>query len=103
ERRVALAGGGTVSYDYLVYAVGSGAAEPGVPGAAEFAYRVSDIEGAERLRSALDATSATAPVTVVGAGPTGLETAAELAEAGRKVTLVCGDVLGPSLHARGRR
>ncbi len=81
ERQVSLAGGGTVSYDYLVYAVGSGAADPGVPGAAEFAYWVSDLEGAERLRSALDAAPATAPVTVVGAGPTGLETAAELADA----------------------
>lgn len=102
-RRVSLAGGGTVSYDYLVYAVGSGAADPGVPGAAEFAHWVSTLEGAERLRSALDTTSASAPVTVVGSGPTGLETAAELAEAGRKVTLVCGRVLGPSLHARVRR
>ncbi|MFF3710759.1 NAD(P)/FAD-dependent oxidoreductase [Streptomyces phaeochromogenes] len=103
ERWVSLAGGGAVSYDYLVYAVGSGASDPGVPGAAEFAHSVSDIEGAERLRSALDATPVTAPLTVVGAGPTGLETAAELAEQGRRVTLVCGDVLGPSLHARGRR
>ncbi|MEU7769213.1 FAD-dependent oxidoreductase [Nocardia sp. NPDC049190] len=101
--RVSLAGGGTLSYDYLVYAVGSGAADPGVPGAAEFAHWVSDLEGARQLRSALDATPASASVTVVGAGPTGLETAAELAEAGRKVTLVCGDVLGPSLHARVRR
>jgi NADH dehydrogenase FAD-containing subunit len=103
ERRVSLAAGGAVSYDYLVYAVGSGAADPGVSGAAEFAHWVSDLEGAERLRSALAATSATAPVTVVGAGPTGLETAAELAEGGREVTLVCGDVLGPSLHPRVRR
>ncbi|MFF4045327.1 NAD(P)/FAD-dependent oxidoreductase [Streptomyces chartreusis] len=103
ERRVSLAGGGTLAYDYLIYAVGSGAADPGVPGAAEFAYSVSDLEGAERLRSALAAAPATDPVTVVGAGPTGLETAAELAEGGRKVTLVCGDVLGPSLHARVRR
>lgn len=45
ERRVSLAGGGTVSYDYLVYAVGSGASDPGVPGAAEFAHSVSDLEG----------------------------------------------------------
>ncbi|WP_405536216.1 FAD-dependent oxidoreductase [Streptomyces sp. NBC_00075] len=103
ERRVELAGGDTLSYDYLVYAVGSGAADPGVPGAAEFAHWVSDLEGAERLRSALDAAPASASVTVVGAGPTGLETAAELAETGRKVTLVCGSVLGPSLHARVRR
>ncbi|MEU9780298.1 FAD-dependent oxidoreductase [Streptomyces phaeochromogenes] len=103
ERWVSLAGGGAVSYDYLVYAVGSGASDPGVPGAAEFAHSVSDIEGAERLRSALEAAPVAAPLTVVGAGPTGLETAAELAEQGRRVTLVCGDVLGPSLHARGRR
>ncbi|MGW6735777.1 NAD(P)/FAD-dependent oxidoreductase [Streptomyces sp. NPDC055013] len=103
DRQVSLAGGGTVEYDYLVYAVGSGAADPGVPGAAEFAHWVSDLEGAQRLRTALAATPASAPVTVVGAGPTGLETAAELAEAGRQVTLVCGTVLGPSLHARVRR
>ncbi|MFF3378535.1 NAD(P)/FAD-dependent oxidoreductase [Streptomyces sp. NPDC002680] len=103
ERRVSLADGDPLPYDYLVYAVGSGAADPGVPGAAEFAHWVSDLEGAERLRSALDAAPASAPVIVVGAGPTGLETAAELAETGRKVTLVCGDVLGPSLHARVRR
>ncbi|MFD9190255.1 NAD(P)/FAD-dependent oxidoreductase [Streptomyces phaeochromogenes] len=103
ERRLSLEGGDTVSYDYLVYAVGSGASDPGVPGAAEFAHSVSDIEGAERLRSALEAAPVTAPLTVVGAGPTGLETAAELAEQGRRVTLVCGDVLGPSLHSRGRR
>ncbi|MFJ6630045.1 NAD(P)/FAD-dependent oxidoreductase [Streptomyces sp. NPDC091376] len=103
ERRVSPAGGGPLPYDYLVYAVGSGACDPGVPGAAEFAHALSDLEGAQRLRSALAATPASEPVTVVGAGPTGLETAAELAELGRKVTLVCGDVLGPSLHARGRR
>lgn len=103
ERRVSLAGGGLLPYDHLVYAVGSGASDPRVPGAAEFAHSVSDLEGAQRLRSALAATPATAPVTVVGAGPTGLETAAELAEAGRRVTLVCGRVLGPSLHARVRR
>ena len=51
----------------------------------------------------LAATPTTAAVTVVGAGPTGIETAAELAGVGRTVTLVCGDVLGPYLHPRGRR
>lgn len=44
-----------------------------------------------------------APVTVVGGGPTGIETAAELAEQGRAVTLMCGGTLMPSLSARGRR
>ncbi|QEV18446.1 NAD(P)/FAD-dependent oxidoreductase [Streptomyces alboniger] len=102
-RSVALASGGTVGYDYLIYAVGSGSADPGVPGAAEFAHPLADLEEAERLRPVLDDAPATAPVTVVGAGPTGIETAAELAEAGRAVTLVCGGVLGPYLHTKGRR
>ncbi len=44
-----------------------------------------------------------APVTVVGAGPTGIETAAELAEQGHAVTLVCGGVLGPYLSGPGRK
>ncbi|GGQ31809.1 NAD(P)/FAD-dependent oxidoreductase [Streptosporangium pseudovulgare] len=103
ERSVTLATGGTLAYDYLIYAVGSGSAEPGVPGAAEFAYPMATLEEAQRLRAVIDATPATAPVTVVGAGPTGIETAAELAEQGRRVTLVCGGVLGPYLHSRGRR
>ncbi|MGS2617863.1 hypothetical protein ACVCAH_25565 [Micromonospora sp. LZ34] len=34
ERSVTLATGGTVGYDYLIYAVGSGSADPEVPGAA---------------------------------------------------------------------
>ena len=103
ERSVTLATGGTVDYDYLIYAVGSGSADPRVPGAAEFAYPIASLEEAQRLRSVVDAAPATAAVTVVGAGPTGIETAAELAELGRTVTLVCGEVLGPYLHPRGRR
>jgi NADH dehydrogenase FAD-containing subunit len=103
ERSLTLATGGTVGYDYLVYAVGSGTADPQVPGAAEFAYPIASLEEAKRLRPVLDAAPATAAVTVVGAGPAGIETAAELAEQGRTVTLVCGEVLGPYLHPRGRR
>ncbi|MEV6162350.1 FAD-dependent oxidoreductase [Streptomyces sp. NPDC052052] len=103
ERSVTLATGGTVGYDYLIYAVGSGSADPRVPGSAEFSHPMAELEEVQRLRQVLDATPATAPVTVVGAGPTGIETAAELAEAGRTVTLVCGGVLGPYLHPRGRR
>lgn len=99
-RRVTLTSGDTVGYDYLVYAVGSGSAGALPPGAAEHAYPIATLEEAQRLRPALDAAAA---VTVVGAGPTGIETAAELAEGGRRVTLVCGDVLGPYLHPRGRR
>lgn len=102
QRSVALATGRTVSYDYLVYAVGSGSADARVPGAADFAYPLGSLEEARRLRPVVDAAPATAPVTVVGGGPSGIEVAAELAEAGRRVTLVCGPVLGPYLHPRGR-
>jgi NADH:quinone reductase (non-electrogenic) len=103
ERSVALATGGTVGYDYLIYAVGSVSDGSRVPGAAEFGYPVASLEAAERLRSILDVAPVAAAVTVVGAGPQGIETAAELAELGRSVTLVCGGVLNPYLHPRGRR
>ncbi|MFE9478945.1 NAD(P)/FAD-dependent oxidoreductase [Streptomyces spororaveus] len=103
ERTVTLGAGAPIGYDYLVYAVGSGSADLRVPGAAEFAYPITTLEEAQRLRPVLDAAPRTAAVTVVGAGPTGIEAAAELAERGRRVTLVCGGVLGPYLHARGRR
>ncbi|BBZ30088.1 dehydrogenase [Mycolicibacterium madagascariense] len=101
-RTVALGSGATIGYDYLVYAVGStGAAD--VPGVAAFARSVSDWESAQALRAALARIDPGAPVVVVGAGPTGIETAAELAEQGRAVTLVCGGVLGPYFAAPARR
>jgi NADH dehydrogenase FAD-containing subunit len=102
-RTVTLASGGTVGYDYLIYAVGSRGAALTVPGAAEYAYPLSEWEHGEPLRAAIAGTRRGEPVTVVGAGPTGIEMATELAEAGHAVTLVCGGVLGPYLHERGRR
>ena len=102
-RQVRLASGSTFGYDYLIYAVGSAGATPTVPGADEFAYPISEYEHAGLLRTAVAAAAADAPLCVVGAGPTGLETAAELAEEGRRVTLICGSVLGPYLSTRARR
>ncbi len=93
-----------LDYDYLIYAVGStGTVPASVPGAAEFAYPIAELEQAQRLRGAIDNLHPDAPVTVVGAGLTGIEAATELAEQGRKVTLVCGGQLGPSLSEPGRR
>jgi NADH dehydrogenase FAD-containing subunit len=103
RRGVELEDGGVLGYDYLVYAVGSGSGVPDVPGAAEFAYPTSTLEQARRLRPVIEAAPAAAALTVVGAGPTGIEVASELAEAGRAVTLVCGGDLGPYLHPKGRR
>ncbi|MGH3675928.1 MAG: NAD(P)/FAD-dependent oxidoreductase [Mycobacterium sp.] len=104
SRTVQLASGSPLDYDYVIYAVGStGAVPAAVPGAAEFAYPIAELELAQRLRAALDELHPNAPVTVVGAGLTGTETAAELAEQGHNVTLVCGGQLVPTLSAPGRR
>jgi NADH dehydrogenase len=104
ERKVQLASGRALDYDYLVYAVGSTGATPAsVPGAAEFSYPIAELELAQRLRDAIDELHQDAPITVVGAGLTGIETASELAEQGRPVTLICGGQLGPSLSEPGRR
>ena len=102
-RRVLLFDGAPLHYDYLIYAVGSGSAQSAIPGVDEFAYPIAELEQAQRLGAALDDLHYGAPVCVVGAGPTGIETAAELAEQGRTVTLVCGSVLGPYLSTGGRR
>ena len=101
-RKVELASGAPLDYDYLIYAVGSTGVPPTtVPGVAEFAYPIGELEYAQRLGAHLDGLPADAPITVVGAGLTGTETAAELAERGHTVTLVCGGTLVPSLSAQG--
>ena len=102
-RRVTLTSGAELAYDYLVYAVGStGAVPAGVPGAAEFAYPLSELEQAVRLRARLADVPLSAPIVVVGGGLTGIEAASEFAEAGRPVTLV-STILGPSLAPAGRK
>ncbi|MEU1985601.1 FAD-dependent oxidoreductase [Nocardia sp. NPDC019395] len=103
-RTIELASGAELPYDYLVYAVGSTAATTSqVPGVSEHAYPLAELEHAHRVRETLDGLPSGTPITVVGAGLTGLETATELAERGRPVRLLCGGVLGPALSAPGRR
>ncbi|HEX2213141.1 MAG TPA: FAD-dependent oxidoreductase, partial [Mycobacterium sp.] len=104
SRTVQLASGRALDYDYLIYAVGSTGAVPAtVPGAVEFAYPIAELEQAQQLRDAMNDLHPEAPVSVVGAGLTGIETAAELAEQRRNVTLVCGGRLAPSLSEPARR
>lgn len=103
SRTVASASEGAIGYDHLVLAVGSGAADGGVPGVREHAHPIATWDSAARLRAALDGLRRGDAVTIVGAGPAGIETAAELAERDFRVTLVCGSALGPSLHPRTRR
>ncbi|MGU3502804.1 NAD(P)/FAD-dependent oxidoreductase [Mycobacterium sp. C31M] len=97
-RRVELASGTALAYDYLIYAVGSTSGP-----APEFAYPLSELEDAQRLAARLRDVPTSAPIVVVGGGLTGIEAASEFAEAGRAVTLVAGSVLGPSLSTPGRK
>lgn len=83
DGRLALGSGGEIGYETLLYAVGSGADAPGSDGV----HTVSSEAGAMALREALIAWPE-APVTVVGAGLTGVELAGVLREAGRSVRLL---------------
>ncbi|MEU7145951.1 FAD-dependent oxidoreductase [Nocardia sp. NPDC046473] len=76
-RSVRLDDGAALDFDYLLYAVGSTAAQ-GPPGA-EYACSIADLAGADSLRGQLPRLSAGARVVVIGGGLTGIETAAEIA------------------------
>lgn len=109
RRTVAVAdangGAGELEYDTLVYALGSGWNDHGVPGAAEHAYEIASRLGALRLRERLAGLDAGQPVVVVGGGLTGLEAAAEIAEArpDLAVALAARGGLGDWLSDKGRR
>jgi len=92
SRTVTLADGGTVQGDVLVLAAGAAPNFFHTPGAAEHAYPLYSVDNAERIREAvlrLFDEAAAKPerigegaltFVVVGAGPTGVETAGALAE-----------------------
>ncbi|MGV9573265.1 NAD(P)/FAD-dependent oxidoreductase [Streptomyces nigra] len=94
-----------LAYDTLVYALGSGWDDQGVPGVAEHAYELASRPGALRLRERLAALDAGAPVVVVGGGLTGVEAVTEIAEArpDLDVSLIVRGGLGDWLSAKGRR
>ncbi|MFE6197031.1 NAD(P)/FAD-dependent oxidoreductase [Streptomyces sp. NPDC057838] len=94
-----------LEYDTLVYALGSGWDDRGVPGAAEHAHDIASRSGALRLRERLAGLGAGEPVVVVGGGLTGLEAATEIAEArpDLDVALAANGGLGDWLSPKGRR
>jgi NADH dehydrogenase len=115
-RSVTLTEGGSIGYDYLIYAVGSGSAGPQVPGAAEFAYPVATLEAAQRARSVLSDTPVTAAVTGCrrrsdryrdrcGAGRAGAHRHVGLRRCPRSVPAPTGSTNGPQVprQAGGQR
>ncbi|MEV4121869.1 FAD-dependent oxidoreductase [Micromonospora sp. NPDC049645] len=108
RRTVALAddnGTDEIAYDTLVYALGSAAAEHGVPGVAEHAYDIAGRSSALRLRDRLAHLAAGGTVLVVGGGLTGLEAVTEIAEArpDLDVALAARGGLGDWLNDKAQR
>ncbi|WP_431968825.1 NAD(P)/FAD-dependent oxidoreductase [Actinacidiphila sp. bgisy160] len=94
-----------LAYDTLVYALGSGWKDQGVPGVAEHAHEIAGRPGALRVRERLAGLDAGQHVLVVGGGLTGLETATEIAEArpDLAVALAAHGGLGDWLAPKGAR
>ncbi|MFD8233871.1 NAD(P)/FAD-dependent oxidoreductase [Streptomyces sp. NPDC059696] len=96
-------------YDTLVYALGSGWNDQGVPGTAEHAHDISGRPGALRLRERLAGLTAGEAVVVVGGGLTGVEAATEIAEARPELDVALavrggfGDWLSPKGGAHLRK
>ncbi|MFD7204703.1 NAD(P)/FAD-dependent oxidoreductase [Streptomyces sp. NPDC059893] len=97
-------GSAQLPYDTLVYALGSGHDDNGVPGVAEYAHQVASRPGALRLRERLAGLSQGETVVVVGGGLTGLEFATEVAETRPDVdvALAARGELGDWLSPKGR-
>ncbi|MFE5026266.1 NAD(P)/FAD-dependent oxidoreductase [Streptomyces sp. NPDC056656] len=93
-----------LSYDTLVYALGSGWNAGGVPGVAEHGHQIAGRPGALRLRERLTQLAEGETVVVVGGGLTGLEFATEVAEArpDLDVALAARGELGDWLSPKGR-
>ncbi|WP_433601282.1 NAD(P)/FAD-dependent oxidoreductase [Nocardia sp. CA-135953] len=108
HRTVTLADGEGIDrleYDTLLYALGSTAADHGVPGVEKHAFHVAARPSALRLRARLDELGEDGQVLVVGGNLTAIEAATELAESrpGLRVSLATSGELGGWLGTKARR
>ncbi|WP_019929085.1 NAD(P)/FAD-dependent oxidoreductase [Nocardia sp. BMG111209] len=98
-------GAETLGYDTLVYALGSVAADQGIPGADTLTHKVASRADALRLRDRLRESAPGTTVLIVGAGLTGIETAAEIAESHPelRVAITARGRIGDRLGDKARR
>jgi NADH dehydrogenase len=97
-------GSATLTYDYLIYALGSSAEKTRVPGVADYAYTLADETTAGQLQQRAQALAAQqGRLLMIGGGLTGIEAATELAESypGLQVTLATKGKLGATLSPAG--
>lgn len=94
-----------LEYDTLLYALGSTAADHGVPGVDEHAFHVAARPAALRLRARLEELGEDGKVLVVGGNLTAIEAATEIAESrpGLRVSLATSGELGGWLGTKARR
>ncbi|MBF6468198.1 FAD-dependent oxidoreductase [Nocardia beijingensis] len=105
DRIVTLDDGSVLHYDSLVYALGSTTDTSRVPGAADHAWTLDDPRLAHRFSQRLhDIAAVGGTVTVCGGGLTGIEAAAEIAEAqpGLTVRLVSATEPGSMMGEKAR-
>ncbi|MET8797636.1 FAD-dependent oxidoreductase [Nocardia sp. NPDC004568] len=103
--RVTLDDGVVLTYDTLVYALGSATDTSRVPGAADHAWTLNDPRRARHFSHRLtELARSRGAVTVVGGGLTGIEAATEIAESHPEltVTLVASAEPGSMMGARAR-
>lgn len=94
-----------LEYDTLIYALGSAAADHGVPGVAEHALDVASRPGALRVRERLTELDGRGSVLVVGGNLTAIEAVTEIAEAwpDLRVTLATTGEAGGWFAEKARR
>lgn len=104
-REVRIDGERVLSYDTLVYALGSVADTASVPGGTDHVYTLNSPQEAGRLAQRLAELEPDGGTVVIGGGGlTGVESAAEIAEShpGVRVVLLCRDVPGAMMGAKAR-